>query len=149
MSNADIRRALENRVKTLEPLLPTAWENVNFSPPDQAPYQQTNVMFAQPEDVGFRDSPYIQRGIFQITLHYPLNQGPGYAQARGELFRNHFYRGLTCPDNVVAVVIDLTPEVTGGQVEENAYVVRVKVRFYCQLGEGASNVPVDDNPQEW
>ena len=130
--NDKIRQALETYADTLAPKLPTAYENVNFSPP-VGPYQAYFVLFAEPDDAGYKDSDYFQRGIFTIVLLYPTNQGPGNADARAKLFRQHFKRGTTIALPKYSVVVERTPEITGGNIEDNRFVVRVRVRWYAQV----------------
>lgn len=133
MSNAAIRKALENRVKTLPGDLPISWENVNFEPANDGAFVSTFLLFAEPQDLGFKDSPYIQRGYLQLGFHYPTNAGPGAAQAQAEVARAHFARGLSLKADGITTVIDRTPEITGGAVEDSRFVIRARIRFYAHI----------------
>jgi hypothetical protein len=135
VNRAKIRQACESHLKALAPEFPTAWPNVNFNPPD-GPFQAPFILYAEPDDRGFRDSAAIQRGIFIITLLYPTNQGPFAAQSKAEDVADHFKRGTSVAiagEGSHSVIFDRTPEITSGDVEENRFVVRVKCRFYSQL----------------
>lgn len=132
MSNAKIRQACETHLHALQPPLPTAWQNTNFNPPS-GPFQAPFILFAQPEDRGYADSPFEQRGIFIVTLLYPTNQGPQPAQDRAELVRKHFERGTVLDAGGFNVIFDRTPEITGGDVEEGRFVVRVRCRFFAHI----------------
>lgn len=138
MSNAAIRRALETRLGTVNPALATAWENVDFDPPGaDTPYQIANTMFAAPENPTMGQRHYRQRGIFQISLQYPTNEGPGAAQTRAELLRNTFFRGLSIAADGVTTIVDRTPEVATGAVEGDRYVINIRIRFYADIFNGA------------
>jgi hypothetical protein len=132
VSNALIRQANETHLKALEPNFPTAWENVNFSPTD-APFQTVSHLFAEPDDRGYRDSPFIQRGYMQIGLFYPTDQGPAMAQIKAEEIREHFPRGLSLDTGQFPVIVEKTPEIRGGAIEEGRYVIRVLVRFFANI----------------
>lgn len=136
--NSRIRQLMETHLKGLAPDFPTAWDNVNFKPPD-GPFQVVNFLFAEPDDRGFRDSPYTQRGIMTVTLAYPTNQGSGIVEAKANDVRNRFVRGTSLPiidDGQFKVIIDRTPEITGGAVEEERYIIRVRVRFFAHVDNG-------------
>ncbi len=134
MSNKAIRAACEARLKALDPAFPTAWNNVNFVPPAGA-FQVPDNYFAEPDDRGFRNSPYIQRGIFTIRLFYPTNQGPGPADTKAEQLRDHFYRGLSLlTTEGFNVIFDRTPEITGGEVVEGRFFMSVRCRFFAHIG---------------
>lgn len=133
MNNRAIRAALEARLKALDIAFPTAWPNTNIAP--SGAFQSPDILFAEPDDRGFRDSPIVQRGIFVITLLYPTNTGPGAAETKAEAIRNHFYRGLSLATTEnFSVVIDRTPELTGGGIEDDYFVIRVRCRFYAYIG---------------
>lgn len=136
--NALIRQALESRLSDLDPTFETAWENVDFAPTDN-PFQAPTHLFAEPDDRGFRDSPYKQLGIFTITLAYPTNQGAADADVKADDIRDWFSRGssINTENNEFSIVIDRTPEVTGGEVQESRYIVRVRVRWYAYIDGGA------------
>jgi hypothetical protein len=133
MSNKAIRQAMENRLNTLPNKPPIAWENNNFTPVTGVGYLSTFMLFTKPDDRGFRDSPYIQRGYMQIGLHWPTNTGPGAAEGKAEEVRAHFKRGTTLVASGVTTVINETPEVTGGSIEDGRYVIRVRIPFYARI----------------
>lgn len=132
MSNTKIKQAIETYLKTLAPAFPTAYENVNFKPP-VGPFQVPTFLFAEPDNRGSKDSPYLQRGYCTITLAYPTNQGGGAAQAKAEDLRNYFKAGTTMPATNFNVIVERTPEITGGIIEESRYIVRVRIRFYAYI----------------
>jgi hypothetical protein len=136
MSNNKIRKALERALKAFDPDFPTAWENVNFEP-EEWPYQSVAILFAEPENPTMGDDFYRQRGFMQVKLYYPLNVGPGTVEARAELLRTAFKRGLSLEADGVITVIDRTPEIAPGANEADRYVVLVRIRFYANITNGA------------
>jgi hypothetical protein len=132
MNNGRIKQLAETHLKTLAPAFPTAWENVNFKPP-AGPFQVPTFLFAEPDLRGSADSPYLQRGIMTVTLAYPTNQGGGAAQAKAVDIQNHFYAGTTLIDGDFRVVIEKVPEITGGAVEGDRFVIRVRIRFFAHI----------------
>ena len=104
-----IRVALEKRLNTLSPAISTAWENLEFTPVVGTPWQQCNLIWANPENTTLGCSRRFERGIFQITLNYPTNKGAGAIDDRSNLLIAHFYRGLAMAHSGQTVRIMSTP----------------------------------------
>lgn len=132
MSVVAIRAALETALNGMNPTIATAWENVAFTPTPGTPYQQVNVLFAEPENNEY-GSRHREIGYMQVKLMYPLQNGTATAAARAELIRTTFYRGATFTSGGVTVVIEKTPEVSPGSVEGDRYTIPVKVRFFANV----------------
>jgi hypothetical protein len=136
MSNKAIKAAFETKLSSLQPPLPTAFENTNYKPVDGQPYQECWLLFAAPENPTFGDNFYRQRGYMQVDLRYPTNQGGGPAGDRAEFIRDSFPRGLSLIAAGVTSVVENTPEISNGVVEGDRYVIRVRVRFYANVMKG-------------
>lgn len=133
MSTIDIRAALEAALDTITPLLATARENQSFAPPSQSTaYQQVNILFAEPENLEF-GRHHREQGYMQVKLMYPLQLGTNAAAARAELIRTVFYRGASFVKNAAVVIIEKTPEISGGSVEDGKWAVLVKIRFFANV----------------
>jgi len=133
MSNLKIRQALEVKLASIQPQLPTAWENNSFSPVTGQPYQEAYLLFAKPENPTMGDNFYRQRGVFQVTLRYAQNKGPLEAGLRAEVLRAAFHRGLSVVSDGVKTTIDETPEISEGRNIEDRYVIVVRIRFYADI----------------
>lgn len=125
-----VRSALEVAVAAMSPALSTAYENAPFTPVNGTPYQRVWLMPNTP------DNPEMggwmtERGILQIDLCYPLNAGPSAATARAELIRTTFHRGASFTASGVTTTIERTPEIMPGRVEDDRFVVPVRVRFFA------------------
>lgn len=140
MSAVLIRTALETALAAMSPALATVWENSEYrnaageisAPAEGTPYQQVWLMFAEPDNPEISNG-YTERGILQIDLRYPLKKGPVPASARAELIRTSFKRGNAYAASGVTVQIERTAEISPGRVEEDRYVIPVRVRFFSNI----------------
>lgn len=131
-----IKQAGEVHLKALAPNFPTAWENVNFKP-SVGPFQVPTWLFAEPDDKGNDEAPYLQRGIFTITLAYPTNQGGGMAQMKAKEVAAHFSKGTTlATTGGFNVIVEREPHITNGMIEGDRYIIRVQVRFFAWVSRG-------------
>lgn len=133
MSGAvDIRKALETRLAAIADALDTQWENKAFVPTASKPYQQVNLLLADPDNVEVGPG-YQENGIFQITLRYPIGNGPSDAMTRAQALRDWFYKGLQVAANGLTVTINRTPTIAPAVTVGDRYCVPVKVRFYANV----------------
>jgi hypothetical protein len=133
MSAVLVRAALEVALAAMSPALATAWENAPYTPVAGTPYQRVTLLLAEPANLEMGSARYTEQGYLQISLAYPLNAGAGAATARAELIRSTFYRGASFTSGGVTVNIEKTPEIAPGRVEEDRYVIPVKVRFFAHV----------------
>lgn len=135
MSALLIRSALEVALAAMSPTLASAYENAPYTPVVGTPYQQITLLLAEPDnsEIG-RATMYRQDGFFQVDLRYPLNAGPGAATTRAELIKSTFYRGASFTASGVTVNIERTPEIMPGRVEDDRFVIPVRIRFYSFIG---------------
>ena len=144
MSTIAIRRALEKHLDTMPDLPAIAWENTNFMPSANEPYIEPILFFVEPDDIGFRNSPFIQRGYLQLNLRYPTNEGTVTAQLKAEQLRDYFFRGLTLVEQDIPVNIERTPEITNGSIIDDRFVIRMFIRFYATIDPLMNDfVPLD------
>lgn len=132
MSAVKVRQGLEVALNAMSPALSTAWENSPFTPVAGTPYQRVTVLLAQPANPEIGDS-YMEQGFMQVDLKYPLNAGPSAATARAELIRTTFYRGASFTASGVVTTIERTPEIMPGRVEEDRFVIPVRIRFFSHI----------------
>ena len=126
MSIAIIQSALEKRLQTLAPNLPTAWENVTFTPPSSM-WQRVNHLINVPRDLALERTLRMDRGIFQVTVHAPINTGRLAAMQRAELIRDHFAPVLMLTEGAVRVDIVDTPRIASPMADEPWWAVPVSV----------------------
>jgi len=128
-----VRSALEAALAAMSPALATAWENLPYTPVPGTPYQRVYLLPARPENPELGGALQIEQGYMQVSLAYPLDTGPAAATARAELIRSTFARGTSLTDSGITTIIPETPEIAPGRVEEDRFVVPVKVRFTAQI----------------
>lgn len=133
MSIAKVRTALEIALHTMTPALATAWENQDFSPTPDTPYQAAHLIPATPENSTMGDRHYRERGIMQVTLSYPVNGGSSAAMARAELIRSTFFRGASFTSGGVTTRISAKPEVGRGMVVNDRWVLPVSIRYFADV----------------
>lgn len=129
MSIAKISGALEARLALLMPAIQTAYENMATNTTVGTPYQRVNILPAQTDMPGVDLVTKHERGIFQVSLCYPLNAGRGAAQTRAELLRAHFPAGLRLTQGGVTVQIDQPPSIGPGMPGTDVYMVPVSIRY--------------------
>lgn len=144
MSLLAVRRCLEEALAAMESPIATAWENVPFTPIDGSPYQRVSLLAAEPDNPEM--GRYTQeRGFLQINLCYPLGTGPAAALQQAQRIRSAFYRGRTLTttqiddwfeyyspaETTVITTIEKTPEISPALIEDDRYVLPVRVRFFA------------------
>lgn len=111
----------------------TSFENRPFTPPSPfIPYQQAYLLPAQPDDLGFSDK-YREKGIFQITLRYPLINGPVLSATRAELIRTSFKRKTTLTKDNVTVIIQNTPTIEQSRPDGDRFVTVIRCVYYANI----------------
>lgn len=134
MTIALIRTALETRLGTMSPALSTAFENVSFTPVVGTAYQMLFLLPAEPDNstIGSNDNRF-ERGIFQLSLMYPQNVGPGAAQARALAAQAHFNRGRVLTASAVNVLILRTPYIHAGRKDGDRWRVDIDITYQAQV----------------
>jgi len=133
MSQVLIRKALEKRLNTMSPTLATAWENTKYAPVNGTPYQRVNLLPAEPENPTLGGNYHLEQGIFQVTLCYPIDAGPGIAEARAELLRARFPRALSLTESTLSLTITRTPQVMPAFVDGDRYCIPVRIRYHSHI----------------
>ena len=133
MSAKAIRAALEAQLSAINPALTTVWENSTVTPTSGTPYQRTNLLRANPDNPTIGTTHYRELGVFQVSLHYPLNAGPSPAETRAELVRTQFKRGTTLTSGGITVTIDGTPTIASGFVDGDRWVVPVSIPYWANI----------------
>lgn len=128
-----VRKALENRLKAMSPDLSTAYENLVFTPVTGTAYQKVDLLPGTPNNEIQSAATYFERGIFQVTLMYPPNTGPGAATARATYVKNHFKRGLWLYAGVIAVFLPDTPRVAAPLPINDRYAIPISISYQAQV----------------
>ena len=134
MSLDKVRSALEIALQAMTPTLETAWENRDFTPTANA-YQRAFLLPASPRNATLGDGHYQERGVFQVTLNYPVGKGAADGMARAALIRATFFRGASFTNKGVTTRIEATPEIGRGIVEDSRWVLPVSIRYFADIFE--------------
>jgi hypothetical protein len=133
VSLPQIRRALEKHLAALTPSVPTAWDNVGFSPPaDGSVYQEAK--FVPNDPITPMDTlTFIEQGFLQVALFYPQGKGPRDADNRVDALRVHFRRGTTLEEGGVETTITRVPVVAAGVPADGQWRVPVTIYWQAQV----------------
>lgn len=132
MSVVAVRAALETALDGMSPALATQYENAPFTPTPGTAYQAVALLTAQPRNDEVSAS-FVEQGLLQITLRYPLNVGPADAAARANLLRSTFRRGASFTKDGVTVTVTRTPEILPAYTEGDRYALPVRVPFAAPI----------------
>ena len=134
MSQISIRSALETQLATLTPKVSTQFENVVFTPVTNVPYQSVSLLMNSPDDpVIFSPVMYREKGIFQLTLRYPLGNGTIAIMTQAEKIRAAFKRGTVLMKDNRRILCDKTPDIRVLPNEVDRFVVAVRVFFTADI----------------
>lgn len=128
MAISDIRQALETHLAALANHLPTAWENVPYTPALNTAYQWVWLLPAPSGNPMFGDVSE-ERGILQIQLYYPHARGSLAAQTEAQRIMDHFPRGLTLTQDGQRVLVHQWPYMSPGRIDNGWYVLTVSVPY--------------------
>lgn len=133
MSIQTVRVALEKRLATLAPAIAIAYENATFTPVNGTPYLQVNLLPNTPDNSTMGQAVYFERGIFQVTLAYPLSAGTLAAGIKAQAVRTHFMRGTTMVEAGITVIVTNTPKIAPAMVDADRYRVPISIEYQAQI----------------
>ena len=133
MSLEIVRNAFEKRLALLAPAIAIAYENRTFSPIVIIPYLQVNLLPNTPDNSIMGQATYFERGIFQVTLAYPLGAGTLAAGIKAQAIRDHFMRGTTMVEAGVTVIVTNTPRIAPAMVDADRYRVPISIEYQAQI----------------
>ena len=119
-----IKRACEKHLTLLNPNLTTAYEGVNFTPPETM-YQVVQFVPISPENPTMGDGYFRERVDVQIFVVGVSGKGTTDAFTRAELIAEHFKRGTTLIEDTATLKILKTPRISGSMISEGRVVVPV------------------------
>lgn len=135
MSTPEIRRAIEKRLAAMPGVLPTAYQNAQFTPPAPVgngkppPYQRLFLLPAMTDNRTVDEKLRDETGFMQVSLVYPTGNGPGAAEAMAEKIREWFPAGLELIEGGEKVRVRGTPSISSPVVESNVFTLPVSIRY--------------------
>lgn len=132
MSQIKIRSALEKSLSLITPTVDTWYEGFKYTPTTGKPYQSANLIIATENPTTGIDF-YRERGIFQVTLRYPLDKGTSDAMTQAEKIQNVFKCGSSHSKDDIRVLCYKTPEIRMLPNEVDRLVIAVRVFFTADI----------------
>lgn len=126
------KKACERRLATLSPAIPTAYENVAFTPPTGM-YLRTQFTVQDPEDPTFGTGYYRERITFQVFICEELNKGTTTANTKAEAIRSLFAKGTTLTEDGYRVHVLQTPQIAGSAVTTDRLVVPILISLVVEV----------------
>lgn len=124
------KKLVENKLKTITPLLPIAWESVSFSPPaDGSKYLRCSFIVRQPDDTCIGSDYYRENAVFNVYVMDKLNIGTGGALDTAETIRSLFQKKTTMQEGNVRIHILKTPHIAGTVVTTDRLVVPISIQL--------------------
>ena len=127
-----IKKLLENRLLTLSPALPTAFEGVYFTPPTTK-YLRAVVNMRQPDDSVLGSSYYREIISFNVYVVDQINIGTGGAISTAGAIRDLFQKGTAIVEDNVTIKIIETPQIQGTSVASERLVVPVLISAIAEV----------------
>lgn len=118
----DAKRAVERILINLAPTLPTAFEGVDFEPPDTI-YQACFISINTPDDPVWPAGYHRENITFNVFVVDKKGEGTTAALSRASLIREAFYKGLTLIENGTKILILSTPQIMGTSATNNNRIV--------------------------
>ncbi|NQE62954.1 phage tail terminator-like protein [Caulobacter sp. RHG1] len=128
-------KALEAALKSIDPAMLTALENVSFTPPAvTVAYQEVIHVLATPDNAEKGGSTFLQTGYMQVILRFPGAKGKGAAWACARAIRSLFKAEASFEADGITTNIGLTPRILPGSNDtDGRYVLTVRVPFNAEL----------------
>lgn len=137
MSNSAIRAALTAHLFAMSDCIPieqTEFENdEEFKATDGVPYQQVSLNPATPFDYSGLPGSRRYQGIFQVSLCFPADAGPGEAEDYADRLEAWFAKGLQVTANGVNTRLGQTPEIRQGRREGDRWVKPVRIFYFANV----------------
>lgn len=132
----DLQSALNKALDDAFPAMDVAWENINFVPAVGIGYLRAWLLPAETDVATLGPNPWQRhQGIFQVSVFYPLGQGPGPAMGKAAEIQKIFRPGAKFYYNSVEVVIEKSWP-SSAMVEDGGwYHIPVNVRYRCESNE--------------
>lgn len=131
MNNGAIHKALARRLEQVSAVLaiPVAWENTSFTPPTSGVYIEENFLPAETEDVFVQGTKPIRRGVYQVTVVWPLAKGTQAAAALADKIAEEFPNNAIIDPVNPALFVNGFSDVFTGISDDRSYRVPVSIPY--------------------
>ena len=128
MSQKEIKVALDKAIGLLSGDIQTEYENIAFTPTAGMPYQQLHFLPAPSTSIEISGEASIHRGIYQITLKYPVNKGVNPPLDKAESIIKAFPKSRVLVENDTVVICEL-PTYRKLGVDGDRYIYAVSIEY--------------------
>jgi hypothetical protein len=128
-----IRRAFETRLAAMATNIAIAYEAFDFTPVDGVPYQYCAILRAADEKPEMSRKMTILRGIFQVTLMYPLGDGAADAETQAGVVKEWFKPVLTMNQDGFKVQVIDAISVSSGFRSESRWAIPISIPYVVQV----------------
>lgn len=116
----------------IEPALPIAWPNVNFTPPKDRRYLRVQFVpnVVERRFIGSNE-PHRYMGLYQVSVHWPQGAGEYAPRRVAAAIVSHFPTDLRLVEDDVEVRIVSRPMAADMLVEKAGVQVPVTIEYEC------------------
>lgn len=131
MNNGAIHKALARKLENIAAELnaAVAWENTLFTPPDSGVYLEEDFLPAENEDFFVQGTAVVRRGIYQVTVVYPLGKGTQKAASLADNIAAAFPNNAVIDSNNPALFVNGFADVFSGISDDTAYRIPVSIPY--------------------
>ena len=126
MTTSEIKALLEQKLLAMPGVLPTAFENVVFTP-TAAAYQSCYHLLNRPVDHGIGGDLTEERGILQITVRYPGGKGRQQADFMIDQIKTHFRPVQRIQGSDFRIELNKTVSASSGSEDEGRWCIPVSI----------------------
>lgn len=134
MSIKVIKKLFETKLSQVTPSLPTGYEGVSFTPPQNQMYQLCQLDILAPDDPVYSANYHRERVQFQVFIIGPVNKGTGDVLTRAELIRQEYKKGTSLQEGNVLIRILTTPQIQSVAVAQDRLVCPVLIDAIVEVG---------------
>lgn len=132
MNNYIINKALdawlEKAANTLG--LPVAWDNTKYTPPANGLYLEAHFLPADNDDVAIQGGAVIRRGVYQVTVVYPIDKGTQEPQKTAADICSEFQNNTAIPSTGISPVwVNGEPSAFSGIKDGTGYRIPVSIAY--------------------
>ena len=131
MKNKDIHKAFTRKLESIANALtvPVAWENVSFTPPASGIYIEENFLPAESEDLFIQGTAATHRGVYQVTVVYPLGKGVQAAEDLADKIAEYFPNNAIIDSANKRLFVNGFASIFSGYPDTTAYRVPVSIPY--------------------
>lgn len=133
MSDFTIRKGFLKKLEAMPGVIDTAFENEEFDPTDEVPYQTVEMIAFPPSNPTYGGDFYRENGFLRIRIHYPTRVGEGAASQYAQTVRSWFKRGSSINEDGIDIVIQSTPLIGQGVVVDDRYTRTIDVEYFANI----------------